>query len=1024
MIYLYTGLRFYSQQVGDPGASQPQPSPSPNIYESQQAPTPPQPSAPPPEQPVPPPTIGPQQDKSPDTGEKKPQNNLIIIGSVVILLVIAFVAYAYFTKYVAPPPGKTTSTTVGSTSSSTSTIPLSGYQISSCTTINRPGIYELTGDISPSNANSTCILIASDNVIFNGKNNNILGLGPFVPHPPYSYGIKVENDHNVTVMNVSIAKFSYDIMLDNTSGSEVIYLSAYNATMSGIYLLNSSNNLIKASGAYRAASREGGVYILNGMNNTVTGTQSLENDYYGFNINSTHNNLVNITATSNRVDLLCGSNAMFRDSNNFTGRCSMNTYCGFAECSNANLPFNVSTIVLSNKVSTCGTIQTPGVYSLAGSLNLSEFINVSNPLSGKAACLTITSSNIRLDCNNDTISNAWYGVYEAGEYNITLQDCNFRNDTYGGYILNSLNTFINGGRAAHGTYGLYISNQTNLRVTNITYYDNGYGIYANNTSGLTLEHANFTNNTYGAYVNASSASTSSALSFYSSTLESNKKSDLFCSLSTYNQSGDIFQGNTCGVSDCSWASCAVKAFPPLPSYPITECGNIITPGSYVLKTTLLGNGNCITISISNVTFNCGTAANVIAGHDTGSAFVIKDAKNVTLDNCNIEQFGSGISVIGSSDLNISGTVIHNVKDGIDISNSSAVAVIGANITQFSGYGINLTSVSNSTVRNDVAFESVSNATGFSLSKGGYDTVTGDISNGNKYGFVFSGSTNDHIANNSAASSGFDYQCLGSSTGLYAENTYQNYGVSKDNCLWMVEINPTGAYQCPLIYSASYVLLPEDMYYTYGVTCFTIDNTNRTFGNDTIINCNNHTIYASNGGTFLRIINSSDVLMENCYLKGFTYGVKSTARATQILNNTIGSTTYAVYLNGSDCLVSKCTLVADNNITESVDGIIIQNSTFGTVRNNIFTKTNTSISMDGGSNFLFSNNTANRGGIGISLLNSITNQFQSNLLLNESQDGIICTNASVTSRSNMDNGGNVCSSNAECSWMKASSMCQT
>ena len=68
----------------------------------------------------------------------------------------------------------------------------SGRRISFCTSINSPGNYYISGNISSgTNRSVACIAIESSNVILNGKGNRIIGSGPYVQR----YDVLSHNEH-------------------------------------------------------------------------------------------------------------------------------------------------------------------------------------------------------------------------------------------------------------------------------------------------------------------------------------------------------------------------------------------------------------------------------------------------------------------------------------------------------------------------------------------------------------------------------------------------------------------------------------------------------------------------------------------------------------------------------------------------------------------------------------------------------------------------------------------------------------
>lgn len=940
-----------------------------------------------------------------------PPKNRILFTAIGIIIVIGIIYFAYGGVHI-NLGSKTTISTTTIPQNKTHITTYSQYNISSCTTISTPGVYRVVANINTAEVTSPCIEIKSSNVALYGNSNKIIGSGPFVEIPPFSYGVKIDNVSNVSVYNLYVAKFSYGFYLKETSDSVLNNVTVLNATVSGIYLYNSSNNNVEYSSSFGASSQQGGIGLLGGSNNLIKNDTIINNAYYGLNINSTGNTFLNDSVKFNPIDLSCGSYANFSNSNKFINNaCVVNNYCNFAHCSTTNLPTSLNSVSLSGAVWTCGVINSPGDYNLQGSINILSYVNTSNPLSKDDACISINSPNVKLDCNNNTILNAWYGVIASGQYNTSITDCNFKNDTYGIYLANSFGNNVNGVSANKNTYAVYLSNESGGAVSNTIVNGGTYGVYMDSSTGMTFSNVNATGNLYGIYVNTGSINTYSG-----SNLESNTKGDLYCSAQSYNSSFNTFQNNVCGVSDCSWATCTTHIQPPLAAFPVYSCGaNISTPGNYSVESVLLSNGGtCIKIKANNVVFNC----NGKTMEGGGVGFSVQNQTNVTIENCNINGLTSAINATHTKFLYIEHDNILNATGGVSILNGNFSQVIGSTVGSFARYGFSLRNTNNSLVLNNSANSGLNTATGFMLVGDYKDIFKGNSANSNSgSGFTVNNSTQNIISNNSAFSNSvFDYYCTGASSGLYSNTGPTDQGITKKGCTWMVETNPSISPQCFSISSSSSILFQQDMLYTFGGTCYTVFNTNSTFANNTVIDCEGHTVMATNGGVFVNVQNSPNVRVENCYLLGFSKAVESTATYTNIYNNTITNSTYGIALNGT-----LYPTIQRNIITNTSSGIYAQNSKYGLIQNNSITRSNTSIELFQGSTFKVLNNTVGSSKIGLYLVNSQTNIVQ-NENLNGSLYGISCTQFASNVTSNMDFGNNFCSSNNNCLWMTSSHGC--
>ena len=888
--------------------------------------------------------------------------------------------------------------------------------ISYCTSINSPGKYYLSGNVAVSgNKTSACISIDSSNVLLDGRGNRILGEGPYVQIPPYSYGIRVANVTNVTILNVTVLKFSYDIYLGNVSNSKVYNSNAINGTISGIYLMDSYKNDIRHNTVFASSGQHGGIGLTGGGNNTLMGNIATDNAYYGFWINSSGNTFRNDNVNNNPIDLACGINSELRYSNIFVNSsCSVNNKCNFAYCSSKNVPASLLT-PLPATIRSCGLISSPGTYDMASSINMSYYTNTTSKF-GVNACITINSPNVRLNCNNNTIYNAGYGIYLSGYYNDVISNCKMYNNTYGIYMANSFDDNITSSGSTAGRYGAYFLNDTSFNISDMKLMGNTYGIYLNSSFGLTFSKINATGNTYGTYYGSGTSS-----SFFSSRFVSNSKADFFCSVKTYNSTFETFQGNSCGLTDCSWASsCTSHILVPLPTYPVFSCGTISVPGNYSLNTALISSsaGVCMTINASNVKLDCN--GKIIEGAAQGTAFYINGNNNVSLSNCNISKFNTGINAKHVKFLSVTNTIINGAADGFSLSQGNFSTISLVKVSNFTNVGFSFSGVDNSAVSNDTANSGITNATGFSFSGSYKNIITGNTGSSNpSYGFIFNNSNSNLIYNNTATSNiKYDYACDSGSSGIYANNGRTNIGITKNNCAWMVMSAPGASSSCYSISKSSYVVLHQDMLYTAGSTCYYVFNTNSSLNKGTVINCNGHTVYSTNGGTFANINGAQGTVIENCNLIGFSKDVITNGRDTKVLNDTIVNSAYSVILNNTAYPV-----VQNDTFNNDTYGIYSQSSNYGSINNNRFINMGYGIYLLGGSAFrIIGNDISTSANVAISILNSQLNQLQDNTA-NGNTFGISCSQYATNSTANQDQGGNSCNSNNQCTWMTSSQSCK-
>jgi hypothetical protein len=128
--------------------------------------------------------------------------------------------------------------------------------------------------------------------------------------------------------------------------------------------------------------------------------------------------------------------------------------------------------------------------------------------------------------------------------------------------------------------------------------------------------------------------------------------------------------------------------PPPPGTVISSCQPITIPGPYALTATVNGtlnsqNQNCLTISASNVSLDCGHHTIDVTG--TGIALTIALAQNVTIKNCSITATGTGtmfgLAVYGTQNLTLTNnTVTVNAPAGIGMVGDSSFNLTVSNST--------------------------------------------------------------------------------------------------------------------------------------------------------------------------------------------------------------------------------------------------------------------------------------------------------------------------------------------------------
>ncbi len=146
--------------------------------------------------------------------------------------------------------------------------------------------------------------------------------------------------------------------------------------------------------------------------------------------------------------------------------------------------------------------------SACGSLSLNTTLFDDVLYSGSGNCMTISSSNVVLDCAgkwvNSTTGAASAGIYVAAA-NVTVRNCLAGNWTagYGIRVYGAAGANISSNTAKNNQYGIIVyGGSSNTTLFNNTANNNQYGIYVYGASNTTLTNNTANNNDYGIYLTA------------------------------------------------------------------------------------------------------------------------------------------------------------------------------------------------------------------------------------------------------------------------------------------------------------------------------------------------------------------------------------------------------------------------------------------------------------------------------------------------------------------------------------------
>ncbi len=208
------------------------------------------------------------------------------------------------------PTANITTPTTMPTPDITPTVTVAG-NISSCTNISSPGEYILNENITNS-PDKTCINISSSNVIFDGANYTITGIGASGTAGVLAYNPAMSLT-NITVKNLGIGKWNFGIFYNNvTDGTIDNNIVAANNTVApfqGIHLTSSSNNTLSSN--VIGLSRFG-LVLQTSNNNSLFNNIALDNGYGMLLLDSNNSNITGNWAVSN----VLGGIGLLNSSNN------------------------------------------------------------------------------------------------------------------------------------------------------------------------------------------------------------------------------------------------------------------------------------------------------------------------------------------------------------------------------------------------------------------------------------------------------------------------------------------------------------------------------------------------------------------------------------------------------------------------------------------------------------------------------------------------------------------------------------
>ncbi|MDE1857417.1 MAG: right-handed parallel beta-helix repeat-containing protein [Candidatus Micrarchaeota archaeon] len=963
----------------------------------------------------------PPQPEQPKPEEKKPAPKPVNKLKTAIPIAIAVLVVVVFAAVFVATRGSSTATTT--IISSNTTITYTGGQFSpvtSCGKIAKPGMYKVGSNITTNESvkGGACLNVTASDVLISCGGNMVKGSGPYSGVGPFSYGIMVSNTKNVSVKSCLVRNFSYGVYSYNVTGLAVINNNVSSNYMTNVYLNRTSFSNVSSNLMQRSTSKQGSLFIGPGSShNVVFNNTVLYSAYYGVFVNSTNNTIVkNYISGAVVSSFVCSLDSSFPKSN--TGQyniCENDTGCSFLSCSKINVPANITKIQLATSpIRSCGSIVAPGTYSLSGDLNTADFVNSTLQFEQTlpVPCITIKSSYVTLNCDGHTISNATAAVSAENVKNVSVRGCSVKRSNYGIIFTNVTGSSITNSSLVDNDASIYLIESGSISVFNALASGGVYGMLMVGTDGSTITKLNSSFNNYGAYLTGSLTNV-----FVNSKMSNNTLVDVYASQDSANASYNLMESTSCGVTNTEWATCTNHLTQSLSYSPVNSCTTITHSGKYLLMNGLENvQSTCIQINSDNVQFSCGYHMIATSKGSNGNLIYVNSHNNVTIKNCSLSGSGVGVGVYNSTKVYLYNLNVNNTYNGVLLSNDLVGNLTSSVINNSVSSALSLINTSRFTARyNKVAYGG-SNSAGILLSNSTMNTAANNTATRFSDGISFAGrSVNNTVSNNTASSSSaFDYVCSPQSGGIGAETGGINFGVTKSGCKSLAVVQSfSPSAPCTAVLTTGLQSLGSDYEYGIGATCFSV------FSNSTTINCNGHTVIATNGGAFAAFQNTIGGVVENCNLRGFSSAVKSINSSVSVINNTVLVQSQQQPNSAINFTRSRNIKLSNNNVATPYHGVYISNTVGGTLTNNNVTATVSAYELYNGSSLSVQGNIAGKGsGIGLTLSNSTADLFSNNNF-NGNVAGIACYGTSAGKGGATDTGQNACSSALQCAWLSQS-----
>ncbi|HIJ98031.1 TPA: right-handed parallel beta-helix repeat-containing protein [archaeon] len=389
---------------------------------------------------------------------------------------------------------------------------------------------------------------------------------------------------------------------------------------------------------------------------------------------------------------------------------------------------------------------------------------------------------------------------------------------------------------------------------------------------------------------------------------------------------------------------------------VTACVNITSAGDYNLNTSISNSANttCMIVGVSSVTLDC-QGFTIDGADNDGSTGISSTSKtNVTIKNCIVTDWATGISLSSSSN----NTFLNN------------------SVSSNTGSGISISGGANNTAENNTIFSNVANGVVVGSSSN-YNLLKNNTIYSNDIGLELSSGINTTAINN-----------------IIYSNTNHGIDITDTNTTASSNYIHTNTNGIRIAGANNHTISLNNITNssTDGITFSAASESNRIF-NNTVNNATSSGIHIL-AASLYNIIESNNVITQSNY-GIYIQGASDETNSNTISFNFVGNSSFAIRSESNNKnKISNNTI----NLTSSY-GISLDTSYTNQVENNTIFFAPYGIFLSGANNNTFKNDFINAATYGISLSASSKNNFTGTKIINSTQYDIDSQNSDPQSRNN-------------------------